>query len=230
MLKIRRLRRRSSTAPLKHHSSGTRRLRHGSSPSTIIDGPIEAAWRRRPTQWPGARSPSTIIDGPIEADSESCIPAVYRMSPSTIIDGPIEAHGNHLGFHGRSPRLRRRSSTAPLKRDRRGVHRRRDLGCLRRRSSTAPLKPRPRSIRSRRSRRLRRRSSTAPLKRERDARVTDRDEGLRRRSSTAPLKHHRVPACRGNTDESPSQSGSPTSTRLWWRPRVWTRCRWPSSR
>jgi len=36
-------------------------------------------------------SPSTLVDGPIEADLQACLDGGYDYSPSTLVDGPIEA-------------------------------------------------------------------------------------------------------------------------------------------
>src|ERR1044071_9495134 len=86
-----RLRRRSSTAPLKRASTGGSRSASSPSPSTIIDGPIEAdhAARRRAGAEGRLRRRSSTAPLKLGRGSERALQGV--QSPSTIIDGPIEA-------------------------------------------------------------------------------------------------------------------------------------------
>jgi len=76
---------------LKLDERAVGRLAARRSPSTIIDGPIEAVRRRDRRGGGSPISPSTIIDGPIEALSAILPATASSRSPSTIIDGPIEA-------------------------------------------------------------------------------------------------------------------------------------------
>src|SRR5258708_6776888 len=95
-------------------SKARRSPRAPRSPSTFVDGLIEARKRRTDSSRSPSRSPSTFVDGLIEAPIRDGIPA-------------------------RGAGLRRRSSTASLKRRLYPLF----LPCwpgLRRRSSTASLK------------------------------------------------------------------------------------------
>src|ERR1700733_8985096 len=85
-----RLRRRSSTAPLKPVVGDALRADVDESPSTIIDGPIEAWWsvpRERGNG--GLRRRSSTA--PLKRGSGNSAGGGASTSPSTIIDGPIEA-------------------------------------------------------------------------------------------------------------------------------------------
>src|SRR5437868_296218 len=90
-------------------------LGRSTSPSTTIDGPIEAcAPPRSPTALLPAlrRRRSTAPLKPIE---QSDIDTVCADSPSTTIDGPIEAMLSTHAHQRHMRSLRRRRSTAPLK-------------------------------------------------------------------------------------------------------------------
>ena len=85
-----RLRRCSSTAPLKREQLRRPRGGAGQSPSMFIDGSIEASGLI-PMRGCGRRSPSMFIDGSIEAGTAAARCPSSRASPSMFIDGSMEA-------------------------------------------------------------------------------------------------------------------------------------------
>ena len=232
------LRRRRSSAPLKR---GDRR-RHPRpcprvSPTTKVVGPVEArtrspsisaipaSLRRRRSSAPlkpqlgderrneHVASPTTKVVGPVEARC-SCFPCPSRgPSPTTKVVGPVEAPCPEARALGRARALRRRRSSAPLKRAGAWMspspsarspttkvvgpveavrQLRAGSTCwrsLRRRRSSAPLKQLFRAREDVAPRPLRRRRSSAPLKRPRVGQVVEfTTSPLRRRRSSAPLK------------------------------------------
>jgi len=137
-----RLRRRESTAPLKRRwfavsptaSRTSLRRRESTAPLKRLTPTNDTT--------PSLMSPSTRVDGPIEARDPPPTRRCWRGSPSTRVDGPIEACASSGRAATAVSRLRRLESTAPLKPlacdSITWVEARR----LRRRESTAPLKQR----------------------------------------------------------------------------------------
>mgnify|MGYP006943121257 CR=1 FL=1 len=135
-----RLRRQTSTASLKHFGPQLKTPFHWWSPSTNVDGLIEAACKVRVRLRASTclrRQTSTASLKPIVRSWS----AVWKKaSPSTNVDGLIEATCSPSQARAKKAGLRRQTSTASLKPRRHGW-RQAAIACLRRQTSTASLKP-----------------------------------------------------------------------------------------